>query len=199
MSHSSMYCAGASAGPTGQVAVHGWQRLAVTTSRSLVRVTLQVWTCNSTAENYSVWTAGLGKTFVIDHPTDPDRYLVHVCLEGPEAAVFYRGEVTLDGSSRATVTLPDYFDALTIPDSATVQVSHILDDDESLPLPVAATRVKDGEFTVRGREAGQSVAWRVEATRRDCHVEVEPLRKDVILHGDGPYKWPEKRLWTPGA
>ena len=32
------------------------------------------------------------KTFVIDHPDDENKYLVHVCLEGPEAGVYYRGK-----------------------------------------------------------------------------------------------------------
>ena len=35
---------------------------------------------------YSGSNAGsANKTFVIDHPDDSDKYLVHVCLEGPEA------------------------------------------------------------------------------------------------------------------
>ena len=31
------------------------------------------------------------KTFVIPHPLKNDKYLVHACLEGPEAGVYYRG------------------------------------------------------------------------------------------------------------
>jgi len=32
------------------------------------------------------------KTFVREHPLNKDKYLVHACLEGPEAGVYYRGE-----------------------------------------------------------------------------------------------------------
>ena len=134
------------------------------------------------------WAHGLGKTFVIPHPVDPDRYLIHACLEGPEAAVFYRGEATLDISGKGTVTLPDYFDALTVPGSATVQVTQILDSEDSPLAAVGATRVKDGQFTVRGFPQS-AVSWRVEATRRDCTIEVEPLRKDTKIRGSGPYTW----------
>ena len=51
------------------------------------------------------------KFFRIDHPLAPERkYLEHCSLEGPEAAVYYRGEARLlDGV--ATVVLPDYFEA----------------------------------------------------------------------------------------
>ena len=36
------------------------------------------------------------KTFVIEHPDDKDKYLVHSCLEGPEAGVYYRGSCEID-------------------------------------------------------------------------------------------------------
>ena len=32
------------------------------------------------------------KTFIIDHPIDKNKYLVHGCLEGPEFGVYYRGK-----------------------------------------------------------------------------------------------------------
>ena len=32
------------------------------------------------------------KTFVIEHPNNVDKFLVHGCLEGPEAGVYYRGK-----------------------------------------------------------------------------------------------------------
>jgi hypothetical protein len=38
------------------------------------------------------------KTFVIDHPVDPERYLVHACLEGPEAGIYYRGKSFVNDS-----------------------------------------------------------------------------------------------------
>ena len=35
-----------------------------------------------------IGATGPSKSFIIDHPTDPSKYLVHVCLEGPEAGVY---------------------------------------------------------------------------------------------------------------
>lgn len=133
------------------------------------------------------WRWGTGKTFVIDHPTDDTRYLVHACLEGPEAGVYYRGEARCDDDCRAEVTLPDYFTALVQPGSVSVQVTAVLENEDSGFGAVAATRVKDGAFIIRSELAGQAVAWRVEAKRVD--IEVEPLRKNTLVDGFGPYRY----------
>lgn len=64
------------------------------------------------------------KSFVIDHPTDKAKYLVHACIEGPEDAVFYRGKGQLV-EGMATVTLPDYFTDLCDEETATIQVQPV--------------------------------------------------------------------------
>ena len=38
---------------------------------------------------------------------DPEKYLVHACLEGPEAGVYYRGKGKLD-NFKTEIKLPDY-------------------------------------------------------------------------------------------
>lgn len=159
------------------------------------------------------------KTFVIDHPTDPDRWLVHGCVEGPEAAVEYRGVATLhDGV--AVVTLPDYFEAATLPDGRTVHVTMLLPDEpgelepplppmqgpaghsgdlqldappvpeHALIYPVAASLPRAGRFRIAsGAPDGTEVSWLVKAVRADVPLlDPEPLRSDVDVHGDGPYR-----------
>ncbi|PIR91145.1 hypothetical protein COU03_02935, partial [bacterium (Candidatus Gribaldobacteria) CG10_big_fil_rev_8_21_14_0_10_41_12] len=60
------------------------------------------------------------KNFVIDHPLDPEnKQLIHSSLEGPEIAVFYRGEAQLQ-NGKAEVVLPNYFEALTRKENRTV-------------------------------------------------------------------------------
>lgn len=71
---------------------------------------------SSTANRTVYWNsstnelvASTTKSFMIDHPTDSERYLVHACLEGPEQGVYYRGTVTFDGTSQAIIiNLPEY-------------------------------------------------------------------------------------------
>lgn len=136
------------------------------------------------------------KTFVIDHPEDEDKYLVHAAVEGPTADVFYRGEARLvDG--RVWVDLPDYFEELTVEGSATVQVTPIFDFKDAAPPVLSASRVQSGRFMVVAAPGGDGYAsffWEVKAERARTQFDVEPSRKDVRLRGDGPYTYLETVL-----
>lgn len=57
------------------------------------------------------------KNFIIDHPTKPEKKLIHSCLEGPENAVYVRGRIT----NRNEIQLPEYWTKLV--DSTTITVS----------------------------------------------------------------------------
>ena len=123
------------------------------------------------------------KTFVIDHPIKPDNYLVHACLEGPEAGVYYRG-TTQVCDKFTEVKLPDYVDALAT--NFTVNVTHIFDEEtDEEPITYAATPVKNGKFRVYGKPG--KVSWVVYGSRGS--IEVEPLKSSVDVKGDGPYKY----------
>jgi hypothetical protein len=65
------------------------------------------------------------KTFIIDHPIDSDKYLVHTCLEGPEAGVYYRGIGKISNSKSVEIELPHY--ASTIAYDFTVNITPIYD------------------------------------------------------------------------
>ena len=75
-------------------------------------------------------TASSTKSFMIQHPISPDKYLIHSCLEGPEQGIFYRGRVVLQGGGNTsnTVTLPTY-------------VSHIIDT--SVYETICVSRIRD--------------------------------------------------------
>jgi hypothetical protein len=123
------------------------------------------------------------KTFIINHPTAPDRYLVHACLEGPEAGVYYRGESELvDGQTQ--ITLPDYVPDLA--DNFTVQLTQIWRGQDDSFARLSATRVDDqGTFTVHGDPC--AFAWHVHGTRQ--YIDTEPLKAEVNVVGDGPYRY----------
>lgn len=129
------------------------------------------------------------KTFVVDHPLDPDRYLVHATLEGPEPAVYYRGTAQLAGG-RAEICLPDYADALTDPDSWTVQLTPIGGFDRLAVEPSGGRCVRDGRFVVvaDNPESAQEFGWEAKGTRRDQgSLEAEPVRLGLDVHAMGPY------------
>lgn len=139
------------------------------------------------------------KNFVIDHPVlkkKDTNYLVHACLEGPEAAVFYRGEVQLQRGI-AVVKLPDYFTDLCDETTATVQLTPVIKPcqcDRTAPVNPACTPIVNGEFTIMAAGGyvhdDAWVYWRVEATRKDVpQFEVEPSKAEYAVGGDGPYTY----------
>ena len=129
------------------------------------------------------------KTFIIDHPQDANKYLIHGCLEGPENGVYYRGEGKITNGHSTEIYLPDYVDSLAT--NFTVQITPVLSFyTKNLPLePLVyyASTVEDNTFKVFGKNG--SFYWHVYGKRSSLNVE--PNKEDVIVHGNGPYKWYE--------
>ena len=124
------------------------------------------------------------KTFVINHPLHPQsKYLVHACLEGPEAGVYYRGNGCIEeDETDATIRLPDYVDAFAT--DFTVQITPIFNG------AVRALNVSDVErgcFKVYGQPGPFS--WLVHGLR--SYIRTEPNKNEVQLKGQGPYTWLE--------
>ncbi|MDD5775214.1 MAG: hypothetical protein PHS64_04665, partial [Candidatus Omnitrophica bacterium] len=132
------------------------------------------------------------KTFIIDNPLDMSKYLIHTTLEGPENAVFYRGEARLKRGV-AEIVLPEYFEALTREESRTVLLTSVFQDVNEQCSSLAASKVKDGRFSVKaidGNNLQQSFYWEVKAVRRDVPILlVQPDKEEVEVHGEGPYKY----------
>jgi hypothetical protein len=61
------------------------------------------------------------KPFDIPHPTKEGWRLRHVCLEGPESGVYYRGRLT----NSNIIELPEYWKGLIDPESITVTLTQI--------------------------------------------------------------------------
>ncbi len=122
----------------------------------------------STNGRSSTLTAAI-KNFVIDHPLKPGYDLAHSSLEGPEIGVFYRGSGRLRGG-RATVTLPNYFDALTRDHTATV----LLTAKGETPFPLSYDEFNEKSFVAHGAKADGEFDWEVKATRADVPaLEIE--------------------------
>jgi hypothetical protein len=127
-------------------------------------------------------TYNTSKTFVIDHPEDKDKYLVHACLEGPEAGVYYRGEGRIETDSYLTeITLPSY--VKNIATNFTIQITPI---GRNSSLYTSSRLDEDlGTFVVFGKPG--EFFWHVHGKR--CSIVVEPLKNQVSVKGTGPYKW----------
>ena len=131
----------------------------------------------------NVWYYEQGKTFIIDHPQNKEKYLVHACLEGPEVGVYYRGKSEVTNDTSVTVNLPDY-----IPGWAydfTITVTGIYDG--KLKLYNASEVDESGAFTVYGENG--KFNWIAIGKRGD--INAEPYKNEIVIKGDGPYKWVE--------
>jgi hypothetical protein len=77
----------------------------------------------------------------------------------------YRGSAVLDGSGRAVVTLPDYFDALNR--NPMVQLTGV----GTHEVIYVAEDVSGNRFAIGG-PAGAKVYWQVTGERRDVSAEI---------------------------
>ena len=120
------------------------------------------------------------KAFRITHPLDDQKTLTHVSLEGPEIGVYYRGEGATIGGW-AEITLPDYFEALTMKENRTVLLTALFEEDEEPIGSIAASRVKEGKFRVWSGLPTQKFYWEVKAVRQDIGpLEVEQDRAEGV-------------------
>lgn len=138
------------------------------------------------------------KNFILDHPTDPDRWLVHACTETPEAAVEYSGHVIAgEWGELIEVELPPYFEDATHYENRQVWLQPMLNPEAQLMkwIPRAIPSYPtDGKFVISTDALpGSAICWKVKAVRKDVpQFEVEPLRDDYRRVGSGPYTWLEE-------
>jgi len=107
------------------------------------------------------------KAFDIEHPSKSGHRLRHICLEGPESAIYYRGR--LKGSN--IIELPYYWKDLVHEDSITVQLQPI---GKSQNLVIESF---NSEYVVI--EVGNNIDLLTDEILIDCFYHVYAERKDV--------------------
>lgn len=118
------------------------------------------------------------KSFIINHPIQEDRYLVHACLEGPEAGVYYRGTGEILDNNSSIIELPNYVEVLAT--DFTIQLTPIYNGKINL---LNVSEVINNKFTVYGENC--KFYWQV--TGKRLEFITEPLKSDVEVKGQGPY------------
>jgi hypothetical protein len=153
---------------------------------NLGRRGFQIVNSNNSVEKFYVDLSGnlyaVSKSFMIPHPTKPGWLLIHSSLEGPEMAVFYRGEGQLV-NGKATITLPNYFEALTRLEGRTVLLTPKFNRDREQISSLASSAVVNGQFMVRALDVNnpsQEFYWEVKAVRTDISELVVERRPDKI-------------------
>jgi len=121
------------------------------------------------------------KSFIIDHPKDGNKYLVHGCLEGPEGGIYYRGTGEITNGEYTVIKLPEYVSNWGY--EFTTYVTAIFDG--KVKVYAVSLVNEEGEFTVHGENG--TFNWM--AVGKRCDLDCEPLKSSIIVNGNGPYKW----------
>ncbi|MFZ0667680.1 MAG: hypothetical protein WAM97_18180 [Acidimicrobiales bacterium] len=130
-----------------------------------------------------------GGTFKIDHPLDPTgKYLFHSFVESPDMMNVYNGTIALDGNGRATVELPEWFEALNR--DYRYQLTPI---GGAAPELHISEEVNGGTFAIAGGKDGQKVSWQVTGIRQDAWANANRVRVEVDKPAEdrGRYLHPE--------
>lgn len=128
------------------------------------------------------------KHFKIDHPLDPaHKYLVHASIESSEMLNIYRGNVVLDSDGRATVQMPDWFQA------ENGDCSYNLTCVGGYAPVYLARELDHNQFDIAGGKPGLKVSWQVTGVRQDAYATHHPLQVEQAKTGeeDGRYLDPE--------
>jgi len=114
------------------------------------------------------------KNFVTDDPTEPDKVISYVSLEGPEAAAYCRGTIKLE-NGRGEVTFPDHFQKIINDQTMTVVLTPLSADSKGLAV------IKKDATGIVVQELWQGTGnyeldWEVKAVRKgfENHQPVIP-------------------------
>lgn len=129
-----------------------------------------------------------GGSFKIDHPLDPaNKYLYHSFVESPDMMNIYNGNVVTDGSGYATITLPDWFEALN--KDFRYQLTVIGDFAQA----IIAQKVQNNQFAIRTNKPNIEVSWQITGIRKDAWAEKNriPVEESKTGKEVGKYIYPE--------
>lgn len=127
-------------------------------------------------------------SFKIDHPLDPDhKYLSHSFVESPDMMNVYNGNVRTNHKGEATVTLPDYFEALN------TDFRYQLTPIGQFAQVMVATEIAGGSFTIKTDKPNVKVSWQVTGIRQDAFARANriPVVEDKPADEQGTRLNPE--------
>ena len=127
-------------------------------------------------------------SFKIDHPLDPEnRYLSHSFVESPDMMNVYNGNVTTDAAGRASVELPEWFEALNR------DFRYQLTPIGQFAQAMVAEEIAGNRFAIRTDKPHVKVSWQVTGIRKDPYAEKHRIavEEDKAEDERGTYLHPE--------
>jgi hypothetical protein len=151
------------AAPTGSIYFR-------TSSNAVTAMTIDV---NGNVNIPGTLSKGSG-SFKIDHPLDPaNKYLYHSFVESPDMMNVYNGNVVTDKRGMATVTLPNYFEALN--QDFRYQLTVI----GQFSQAIVAKEIRSNRFTIKTSKPGVKVSWQVTGIRHDVYADAHRIEVEV--------------------
>ncbi len=138
--------------------------------------------CPITISPVVVGKATGNKSFDIPHARKKGKRIRHVCLEGPEAAIYIRGRL----SNKNEIQLPEYWDGLIDPETITVSLTQIGSSQDLM-----VDKIEWGKKIIikSGNASAIDCFYEVKAARY-----IDPKNHDEKLHvvydGDSPADYP---------
>ncbi len=123
-----------------------------------------------------VWVNGdftaLGaKLFTMDYPLDPtNKTLAHAAIESNEVMNLYSGNVITDASGKATVSLPEYFEAIN--KDFRYQLTVI---GGTFAQAMISKEVSNNKFEIATNMPNVKVSWEVKGVRNDARMKMNPF------------------------
>ncbi len=115
-----------------------------------------------------------GGTFKIDHPLDPEnKYLYHSFVESPDMMNIYNGNIVTDAKGNATVTMPNYFNALN--KDFRYQLTAI----GTFAQAIIAEELSGNTFKIKTDKPNVKVSWMVTGVRQDAYANVHRVKVEV--------------------
>jgi hypothetical protein len=130
---------------------------------------------NTTGNVAVVGTLSKGAgSFKIDHPLDPEnKYLYHSFVESPDMMNIYNGNIVTDGSGKAVVALPDYFEALNM--DFRYQLTVI----GAFAQAIISKKVANNQFEIATSQPGIEVSWMVTGVRHDAFANKNRIPRET--------------------
>lgn len=129
-----------------------------------------------------------GGSFKIDHPLDPtNKNLYHSFVESPDMMNIYNGNVVTDASGYATVTMPDWFEALN--KEFRYQLTVIGDFAQA----IISQKIQNNQFIIRTDKPNIEVSWQITGIRHDKFAEKYriPVEENKTGKDIGKYLHPD--------
>ena len=115
-----------------------------------------------------------GGAFKIDHPLDPEnKYLYHSFVESPDMKNVYDGLVITDEDGLATVTLPDWFEALNR--DFRYQLTVI----GQFAQAIIAQEIEHSQFSIQTDKPSVKVSWQVTGIRQDPFANANRIQVEA--------------------